>query len=209
MTDAEEAQPGRGGTDSPSHRKKMRNRGHLAASNRWESLRMTETPDPAKPASHPWRPRFSLRTLVLGVLVYASLWTVTEIRGGKDFRARIESRCDALTQATSAWARSEAREADLWSGETAAGFEQAQKSSPNYPPSTPAGEDEAAVSSFCSTETLAVAPFVLRVDYTYACTDAAGRSLPPGLLGTQPADGHARGWALWCFGYVFQIGGGV
>ena len=64
-----------------------------------------------------WKPRFSLRTLVAGVLIYGALWTATEVWGGHDFRECMETRTDELRRATVAWSRTQAREAAVWQDE--------------------------------------------------------------------------------------------
>jgi hypothetical protein len=176
---------------------------------------MTDASAQARPAPRRWRLRFSLRTLVLIVLAYASLWTATELRGGRDFRSRIETQSDALRRATEDWSTNQRREADLWQQEISTGFAQGQEP---QEPGAKSREDGTCkeqrakreeVTSFCDVETLAVAPFVLRVQYTYGCTDAAGRSLPPTLSRLHPEEHDAQGWAVWFFGYVLRIGGGT
>ena len=142
-----------------------------------------------------WKPRFSLRTLVAGVLLYGALWTATEVWGGRDFQECMETRTDELRRATVAWSRTQAREAAVWQDEF-------------YCPSpdVPLGglgdlgglED---VTAFCDVETLAVAPFVLRVQYTCLCVDAYGKSLP--LTQQNAPDPDGEGWVLWCFGYAW------
>ena len=158
-----------------------------------------------------WRPRFSLRTLVLGVVVYGALWTATEIWGGRAFRERIEAQTDELQRATIAWSKSQAREAEIWQDEA---FYFPAEKQPAAIPRPPAGELVApgseqnpplvpqTVTAFCDVETLAVAPFLLRVQYTYICTDAYGRSLPLTQEGAAAPDG--QGWVVWCFGYSWM-----